>query len=172
MITLAEYNRWMNGRLYDAASKLPEAALHQDRLAFFGSLFNTMSHIAVADLIWLHRFAKHPGLKAVAESLRGCPSPTSLRQQLADSLPALRQLREQIDDVTLQLASVVTHDQLSQSVHYADTAGKKHGKNFGLLLLHFFNHQTHHRGQASTLLFQAGVDIGVTDLHALIASEP
>jgi uncharacterized damage-inducible protein DinB len=29
---------------------------------------------------------------------------------------------------------------------------------------HFFNHQTHHRGQLTTLLFQRGVDPGVTDL--------
>jgi uncharacterized damage-inducible protein DinB len=38
--------------------------------------------------------------------------------------------------------------------------------------VHLFNHQTHHRGQASTLLSQAGVDIGETDLLALIADEP
>jgi uncharacterized damage-inducible protein DinB len=40
------------------------------------------------------------------------------------------------------------------------------------LLLHFFNHQTHHRGQASTLLTQAGADIGVTDLLVLIGDQP
>ena len=28
---------------------------------------------------------------------------------------------------------------------------------------HFFNHQTHHRGQVTTLLFQRGIDPGVTD---------
>ncbi len=28
---------------------------------------------------------------------------------------------------------------------------------------HFFNHQTHHRGQATTLLKQLGKDPGVTD---------
>ncbi|MBQ0746578.1 MAG: hypothetical protein KBT82_11580 [Marinobacter sp.] len=40
------------------------------------------------------------------------------------------------------------------------------------MVTHFFNHQTHHRGQASALLSQAGVDIGVTDLSALIPDEP
>jgi uncharacterized damage-inducible protein DinB len=44
-------------------------------------------------------------------------------------------------------------------------------KNLGALVQHFFNHQTHHRGQVSTLLFQAGVDVGVTDLNALIPNE-
>ena len=37
-------------------------------------------------------------------------------------------------------------------------------RSLGLLLVHFFNHQTHHRGQVSTLLFQNGIDPGITDL--------
>ncbi|WP_260618843.1 DinB family protein [Pseudoxanthomonas mexicana] len=39
------------------------------------------------------------------------------------------------------------------------------------LLTHLFNHQTHHRGQVTTLLSQAGVDVGVTDLLALLPDE-
>jgi uncharacterized damage-inducible protein DinB len=35
------------------------------------------------------------------------------------------------------------------------------------LLLHFFNHQTHHRGQVHCLLTQAGVAGHVTDLVAM-----
>jgi len=44
-------------------------------------------------------------------------------------------------------------------------------RRYSSLILHFFNHQAHHRGQASTLFSQAGVDIGVTDLLALIPEE-
>jgi uncharacterized damage-inducible protein DinB len=56
-------------------------------------------------------------------------------------------------------------------IRYTDTLGQSQAKNLGLLLQHFFNHQTHHRGQATALLFQAGVDMGVTDLAALIPSQ-
>jgi uncharacterized damage-inducible protein DinB len=45
-------------------------------------------------------------------------------------------------------------------------------KLFGTLVLNLFNHQTHHRGQATTLLSLAGLDVGVTDLLALIPEEP
>jgi uncharacterized damage-inducible protein DinB len=170
-LVMAEYNRWMNLRLYDAASKLPEAALLEDRQAFFGSLFNTMSHIAVADLIWLHRFAQDPDLAALGQSMRGLPSPTSLREQVATSLPELRELRVRLDKSIVQLAGIVTDKKLAQIIRYSNTSGQVQAKNLSLLLQHFFNHQTHHRGQASTLLFQAGIDIGVTDLNALIPSE-
>lgn len=44
-------------------------------------------------------------------------------------------------------------------------------KNFGHLIQHFFNYQTHHRGQVSTLLYQLGIDVGVTDLLVSIPNE-
>jgi uncharacterized damage-inducible protein DinB len=168
---MAEYNCWMNRRLYEAAAKLPEDQVFEDRGAFFGSLFDTLNHIAVADLIWLHRFAQHEGLTELSSLMPGFPNPTSLRQRVAHSLPELAELRARIDEVITQLAGLATEHQLSATLRYGNTAGQKQAKNFGLLLQHFFNHQTHHRGQATTLLFQAGVDVGVTDLNALIPSE-
>ena len=167
----ADYNRSMNLRLYEAAAKLPADELARDRGAFFGSLFNTMNHIAVADLLWLHRFATLPGLSTVRDELSKFPRPASLREPLADSLSELTTLRTSIDAVFARLTSLVTEELLASTLRYSNTSGQHHGKNFGLLLHHFFNHQTHHRGQASTLLFQAGVDIGVTDFIAHIPSE-
>ena len=168
---LADYNRSMNLRLYEAAAKLSLDELTKDRGAFFGSLFNTMNHIAVADLLWLHRFATLPGLSTVREALSSFPKPTSLREPIAASLAELTTLRARIDAVVVQLTSLVTEELLASTLRYTNTAGQHHGKNFGLLLHHFFNHETHHRGQASTLLFQAGVDIGVTDFIAHVPSE-
>ena len=167
----AEYNRTMNVRLYEAAARLSAEALTSDRGAFFGSLFNTMNHIAVADLLWLHRFATLPGLSSVQAELSALPRPTSLRELLADSLAGLTTLRTRVDTVIVRLASLLTDDLLGSTLRYTNTAGQSNTRNFGLLLHHFFNHETHHRGQASTLLFQSGVDIGVTDFIAHIPSE-
>lgn len=170
-LLMAEYNRWMNQRLYEAAAGLPEEQVFQDRGAFFGSLFNTLNHIAVADLVWLHRFAQLPNLGTVAAAMKAFPVPTTLTQRLAPSLRELGALRAEIDQVIVQLARSADEHDLEATLHYGNISGKTQAKKFGLLLQHFFNHQTHHRGQASTLLFQAGVDIGVTDLNALIPSE-
>ena len=168
---MADYNRWMNARLYDAAATLPEAQLFEDRGAFFGSLFDTLNHIAVADLLWLRRFAQLPGLAVLEDAMAGLPRPASLRQRVAHTLPELRALRTTLDEVIADLARRITADHLAATLRYGNVAGQAQAKNAGLLLQHVFNHQTHHRGQASTLLFQAGVDVGVTDLNALIANE-
>ena len=170
-ILLAEYNAWMNGKVYEAAGRLPAEALHAQRNAFFGSLFGTLMHLAVGDTMWLRRFTAHPaGFPALA-AVASWPAPTALDQRLFASLEELRRYRSQLDDVIRQLVAQLKTPDLDYVLRYANSKGVVSHKRFSSLLLHFFNHQTHHRGQATTLLHQAGEDVGVTDLLALIPSE-
>ena len=168
---MANYNRWMNKRMYEIACNLPEEEVTRDRGAFFGSIFQTLNHIAVADTIWLHRFSHHQDASELREQLIAFPPPSSLRQELASSLHDLWPYRDKLDKVILDWSDTLTSEQLASPLVYRSTAGKAFSRQFGHLVQHFFNHQTHHRGQASTLLFQAGVDIGVTDLLAVIPDE-
>jgi uncharacterized damage-inducible protein DinB len=169
---MAEYNSWMNDKLYAAAATLPEAALAEDRGAFFGSILGTLNHLAVGDTIWLKRFADHPhgaGHPAL-QPLRDVPLPSGLDIPLCASLAELAERRRWLDGIIGAWATALTEAELGPErlLHYANTKGAVHNKEFFSVLMHFFNHQTHHRGQASTLLSQAGADIGVTDLLALI----
>ncbi|MBY6344428.1 damage-inducible protein DinB [Providencia rettgeri] len=168
-IRMASYNSRMNRRLYEAAARLSFEDLHQARGAFFGSLFKTMMHIAVGDTVWLHRFAEHPDAGALREAMSVFPKPTALDQQLASTLVELDLYRKALDQIIVSWAQTLTLEQLGQALSYSNMAGQGMQKDFALLVMHFFNHQTHHRGQASTLLYQAGVDIGVTDLLALVS---
>ena len=54
---LARYNRWMNGRLFDACEQLPDPQRRLDRGAFFGSITASLNHLLWADRMWLGRFA-------------------------------------------------------------------------------------------------------------------
>lgn len=170
-VLMAQYNRWMNDRLYAAAAGLDAAALTADRGAFFGSILGTLNHIAVADTIWLHRFARHQAGFASLAALSGFAIPSSLGQPLAADLPGLQRYREQLDALIEGWVAELRPEHLAASIAYANMAGVPARRNFAAMLQHFFNHQTHHRGQVSTLLHQAGVDIGVTDLLALIPQE-
>ena len=164
----AKYNRWMNERLYEAAGKLGPRELAADRGAFFGSILGTLNHIAVGDSVWLHRFAEHPAQFAALRPMSENPRPTSLRETLAAGLPELEAYRRKLDELIVRWAAELTPAHLASTLSYANMAGVASRRNFGGLIQHFFNHQTHHRGQATTLLFQAGVDVGVTDLLALV----
>ena len=168
---MGEYNEWMNAKLYDAAERVPQEELARDRGAFFGSIIGTLNHLVVTDTIWLKRFAAHPSNPKALDPVRALPQPTALNEIVFTDLARLSQRRNAIDAAIKAWAAALTQADLDHVLHYANTKGVKSQKRFSNLVMHLFNHQTHHRGQATTLLFQAGQDVGVTDLLALIPNE-
>lgn len=165
---LATYNGWMNGRIYDAAAKLTPAEIAQDRGAFFGSILGTLEHLVVGDTLWLRRFADHPTLAVPLAAVAALPPPTALDQIQFGALEPLRARREMLDGAITEMIEALMEHDLDFALAYRNTRGVATSRVFGLLLAHFFNHQTHHRGQVTTLLSQSGVDVGVTDLLALV----
>ncbi|WP_374358071.1 DinB family protein [Pseudoduganella danionis] len=165
---LAQYNAGMNQQMYAAAAQLPHAELVADRKAYFGSILGTMNHLLVGDTIWLRRFAGHPASYSTLAHLLEQPPVSGLTQSFGDDLPALLAHRRRLDALILDWSQQVTAEHLALAFAYRNIKNEAFCKHFGSLVLHFFNHQTHHRGQISTLLFQAGVDVGVTDLPAWI----
>lgn len=170
---MARYNRWINQRLYAAADALSDEERKRERGAFFGSLHRTLNHLVVADQIWLRRFAQC-GLDhgVTFDSLNGAvldlPPGSQLDTVPFDDWSALRAKREQLDAaIEAWVADMpVAYPQFAMS--YSNSKGVARAHPAWQAMTHFFNHQTHHRGQATTLLMQAGVDVGVTDLIALV----
>jgi len=168
---MARYNQWMNRRLYAKVQLLPADEVAKDRGAFFGSILGTLNHILVADLFWLRRIA---GAEACAEALapmREMTMPSGLRDILYDDIEALTVKREAIDALILSFADSWDDAMLAEPIRYRNMAGDKFERPLGVLLQHLFNHQTHHRGQVTTLLFQAGVDPEATDLLVMMMEE-
>lgn len=144
---MARYNRWANRRLYEACGRLPEAEYLKPRRSFFGSLHGTLSHLLVTDWIWLDRVQGSPS-RGLALDHRPFPD-----------LARLRAAREAEDERIVALADGLDPATLGEDVVYrtvsapqAEMRTPRH-----LCLLHMFNHQTHHRGQAHDQLSQTEV---------------
>ncbi|WP_042704670.1 DinB family protein [Azospirillum sp. B506] len=143
--TLARYNRWANGRLYEVAAQLSDAQYREDRGAFFGSLRGTLNHILVADRLWLER-------------IEGAgPKPSSLDEILHDDFASLRTAREAEDERILRVLAETPAERFGSILAYRSTEGMPYELPFSQIVTHIFNHQTHHRGQAHTLLSQFGL---------------
>ena len=168
---LADYNRVMNEKLYAAAAKLPPAELAADRKAFFGSLLGTLNHLVVTDTLWWKRCAAHPAGHKALDPIRALAAPAALNQILFTELAPLAGRRVLIDAALIDWSRALTEADLEHKLEYRNVQGVPSRRSFATLVLGVFNHQTHHRGQASTLLTQAGVDLGVTDLLPLIPDE-
>lgn len=168
---MSQYNQWMNQKVYQTAHKLGEEKIKQDRGAFFGSILGTLNHIYVADIIWLRRFARHPKQYQNLQQLPELDNYTELSQTVADDLKSLDKLRQELDKLIINWCQEIDPEDLESNLQYIDTKGNSYNKNFGQLIHHLFNHQTHHRGQATTLISQEGLDVGVTDLLAIIPEQ-
>lgn len=157
---LAQYNALANQRLYAACAQLSSEALKQSRPAWFNSIHGTLNHILVGDRVWLSRFANQT-----------MPS-TGLDAILYDDFAELHQARIAEDLRISTFAANLTAEFLSQSMTYCNNAGFTHTEPLTLLVTHFFNHQTHHRGQIHNLLSQTTVKPPSLDLHRVIHPNP
>jgi len=143
-LAFAEYNRWANGRLYEAAAHLSDAQYRESRGAFFGSLHGTLNHILVADRVWLRRLTQEG------------PAPSRLNEIPCDDLPSLRRAREAEDERIIGYVDGLGDQDWGRVLPYRNMSGKEQATVIGEVLAHFFNHQTHHRGQAHAILTGLG----------------
>jgi uncharacterized damage-inducible protein DinB len=159
---MARYNRWMNDKLFAVASSLTDAERKQDRSAFFGSIHRTLNHLLLADRVWLGRFTG-----AELEDGEMGPGIRSLDQELYADFAELRRERAKTDDAIDAFVATLTEEKLAGNLRYL-RRGAVNEFPLWHAVAHLFNHQTHHRGQVTTLLMQAGHDPGVTDLVAML----
>ncbi|KJY93777.1 damage-inducible protein DinB [Vibrio neptunius] len=167
-ILMSEYNQWMNESLLSHLNEGVDLDIYEEKGAFWGSAFKTMSHIFTCDLMWLHRFTNVQSSYDLNESLNEFPHPTSISTHCFETLDELRASRGKLDAVIADWISSISDTEFDSNVVYQNSSGKEFSEPFASVLLHFFNHQTHHRGQVTTLISQSGDNSYCTDLLGLI----
>jgi uncharacterized damage-inducible protein DinB len=155
-LSLAAYNSWANRRIYEAAATLSDRDYRADRGAFFKSLHGTLNHILVGDRIWMRRFTGEGD------------APTRLDAILFEDFAALRTAREAEDRRIEAYVGSLGDDRLAGTFTYTTiTNPTRVEQRLSDALDHFFNHQTHHRGQAHCLLTAITGDAPSLDLVLL-----
>lgn len=161
---LARYNRWFNGSVYDTAALLSDAERKRDLGAFFRSVHGTLNHLLLTDRIWLARIDRVCGPFRALAAAAPPPELRGFDQELFSEFRELRREREATDSDVCELLSELDADTIARPMRYSNSRGVEREHPLWFTFAHLFNHQTHHRGQLTTLLFQLGRDPGVTDL--------
>ena len=157
--TMAAYNAEMNRRLYNAAERLSDAERRASTGAFWGSIHGTLVHILWGDHQWMSRFDDWPRPA----------TPIKKSDHFIEAFSDLRAARDKADaDISAWAAKVDQRWLDADLVWFSGAAGREMHMPKRLLVTHFFNHQTHHRGQAHALITAAGQQTGDTDLFLLI----
>ncbi|MBO3759709.1 DinB family protein [Ciceribacter sp. L1K22] len=156
----AAYNAWANGLLYTAAEGLSDGELHADKGAFFGSLFATLTHLVVTDRLWMHRFTGEG------------PVHRTLDEKPFADFAALSIARQAEDERIVRWADTLTPEQLSQTFTYTPVTNPTPiTHKLAPAVAHFFNHQTHHRGQCHSTLTALGKPSLSLDLIYFLRSD-
>ena len=150
---MSSYNRWMNERLYEICATMTDQERKLNRGAFFSSIHGTLNHLLLGDKVWLGRFQNEPF------AVQG------LDQELYGDFTTLRKEREKTDRHIEKWAAGLTDQVLTRKLRYTSIVNPSPRTcDMWIAVTHFFNHQTHHRGQLTTPLSQCGRPYGVTDL--------
>ena len=155
---MARYNAWQNDGLRKTVRGMERAVLMEDRGAFFGSIWGTLNHLLWADLIWMSRFDGGPRPEGgIAESTAIARNPADWEARRFQTDGRIRVWADKLHAVDL----------VGNLSWYSGTVGAEVTKPLAQLIVHFFNHQTHHRGQIHAMLTAAGVRPGDTDLFLM-----
>ena len=157
--TMAAYNKWQNESLYGAADTLDDSARRSDRGAFFGSIHGTLNHLLWGDRTWMNRFA---GTAKPAQS-----NFTKSVEEGGD-WQDLKAARSEMNQLIIDWALGLKNETLEGDLTWFSSAMQADfSKPLWILVTHFFNHQTHHRGQVHAMLTAAGAKPDDTDLFIM-----
>ena len=155
--TMAEYNLTMNKRLYDVCSQLSDESRTRDVGLFFNSIHRTLEHLLFADMAWLLRFL-------------GRESEVPNMEQVSFiNFSDLALSRKNWDQQIVNWSEGISEEWLTDNFSFTSKVyDETKTKKAWVLVVHMFNHSTHHRGQLTTALTQQGFDFGITDLPFVI----
>lgn len=152
-VLMAEYNQWMNDKLYGLCSMIPDEQRRQNAGAYFRSIHGTLNHLLHVDLLWMGRFIGRELTNAV------------IGEDIHESFEDLRSMRADMDTDIVTWSGRLTPEWLKAPFTYTSAVdGRLRTLPAWVLVTQMFNHQTHHRGQLTTLLNQLGFDHGTTDI--------
>jgi len=155
--TMARNNRWANHRLLAACGALSRDEFTAPRIGFFPSLSATLNHILVVDRFYVDALeGGRLGPAAWAD-----PEPCA-------SVAALRSAQAEVDRRLIALVDALDAAALARIVELHRETGIQR-ERLDRVLLHLFQHQVHHRGQAHAML--SGTSVGPPQLDEFFLAD-
>jgi len=139
-----EFMQWADDTTLSAFSAASPATLTEKRDSSFSSLFDTLNHIYLAELIWLRKVTGHPNV-----TLADLPAPADITA-LTAAWPAVHQ--EWMD-----FARPLSSNDWTGTLHFQTRHFGELDMPFWKIVFHVVNHGSYHRGQLATMMRQAGI---------------
>jgi len=149
---LSLYNRGVNEKIAGILGAIPEAQLKKDMGAYYKSIGDTFYHMTMADVNWLGRLKNVFPHSSLSKSSLLQTQVDVLKAKIEKEYMKIFSIRKEVDALYEAFVRELKEEDLEKIVNYKNKRGEDLSKKAGHILMHLFNHQTHHRGEISAML--------------------
>lgn len=165
----AAYNRAANESVREITAGLPEDQVKYETKAFFHSIFETCIHLVITDIVWLKRLGTlFTGSAALKKNQDLLIDEAELRRRIEGDNAMIFEFRKKLDAVIEEFVEEIPGGDFEKTLAFRNYYGNDVETVVWKALLHWFNHQTHHRGNISVLLDLQGVQNDFSMLYTRI----
>ena len=166
---MAEYNSFANGKMNGFLAKLNDGQWNREFPGYFKTTRSICNHLYISDFTWLRRFSGLRKFSYAADELMG--EKIEFGMSIVGDPTDYVAKRGKLDTLLLRFSLEITPQDIGSVLSYKDSHGNGHIKNFGGLVMHMFNHETHHRGMISLYLENLGFENDFNSLSEMIPEE-
>lgn len=163
---LAHYNSGVNSAMNKIISTLSPEEWDQTIGGYFKSMHGLCSHLFIGDQNWLNRFKNIKAFSYFNNSI--FDKVYNFSEIPFTTIAEYQEKREILDTAFMKLAEEVVNEDLSKILQYKNMRGVEQNRVFGGVILHVFNHQTHHRGMISLYLEMLGRENDFSNLVSYV----
>ena len=163
----AKYNKTVNQKMNEVIKTLSKEEWDKDMGGFFKSVRGLCSHLYICDFNWLKRFSHLREFDVFKEAFF-TREPYSFKEILFADIDEYLTSRPLLDERIIGFVNEVNEKDLSSILNYADSEGNTYERNFGGLIMHSLNHDTHHRGMISLFLEMLGRENDFASFNAIL----
>jgi uncharacterized damage-inducible protein DinB len=152
ILLMFDYSKWARDKILGAMESLTdEQARDAEHKGVYGSIHDTLAHMAVSEWLWLRR--------CQGESPLNLPKGSDYPH-----IPAIIEWWDGVHEEGLQYLRGLHDYRLEEKITYTAPDGKTRTREVWQMLTQVTNHQTEHRAQIATMLGALGVEVPGTDL--------
>ena len=151
---MARYNKAANEKMDKVIKTLTPIEWNKDLGGFFKSIRGNCSHMYICDYVYMQRFMTFRDFKINDDHF--LDKTYSFKDVLFENINEYFPMREEMNRRIIDFCSEITEQDLPKNLSFKNSHGDTINKNFGGVVLHFLNHNTHHRGGISVYLEQLG----------------
>ena len=162
----ARFNTHANLEMNKVLSLLAPGDWNRDLGGYYSSFHSLLGHLYTVDIAWLLRFTTRRPFQALKGGAFDFPPAPG--QVPFEGYAEYLEKRNSLDSTIASFVEELTESDLASDLSYRNFKGDEVTKNFGGLVMHLFNHQTHHRGMVALYLDQLDVPNDFNGLNAVV----